>query len=636
LNALFSALLLVYLFATAGLGLFWVANQQLPVFDWHYVFGYALLLLVAVHLGFNLRALWLHLKRLRPGAPGLPGRDAESPRAAAAGWAPPADRQNGRRPLLAVFGALSLGALAYWMGRRHGRTELILSPAAAGGTDEAALAAVDAFHAHSSHARAGLLHRAASADWGPAPPPFKAHAGEWRLALPDPAAAVLRPCAEGPGRGCADLPMLSALLWHSAGISERRGGLILRTAPSSGALFATELYVMVADVPGLAPGLWRYAADVHELWRGTVGELPPQLRGELLPAGVQAAVWATALFRRSGHKYGDRTYRYVLADLGHVLENLRACARAAAWPLSWQLAFDGSRAALALGLDEAEEGVLACALLGASGPSPPQAMPRPAHDAAASALQGRAAEWLAGQSSAASAALGITDAMYRLSSLRRATRPAPGPVAPGLPGPEPGTGPASAGLSLPAAPATDAPVWPLIARRRSVRRFAARPVALSDLARCLRPFGALAPAFSTALRVYLLARAVEALPPGVWRYDALQHRLQLQAAWDADQLRRQSQAAALDQEVIGNAPLVLAFCMQRTLWTRDPLGPARGYRHAFLEAGMWGERLYLAAQSLGLGVCGVGAFFDDEAAALLGLETREEAVIHLAALGHPA
>jgi len=63
LNAWSSLLLLVYLGATAGLGIFWVANQHLPVFDWHYVFGYATLLLLAVHLAYNLRALWAHLRR---------------------------------------------------------------------------------------------------------------------------------------------------------------------------------------------------------------------------------------------------------------------------------------------------------------------------------------------------------------------------------------------------------------------------------------------------------------------------------------------------------------------------------------------------------------------------------------------
>ena len=45
-NVWSSVLLLAYVLTTAGLGIFWVANQQLPVFDWHYLFGYGTVLLV--------------------------------------------------------------------------------------------------------------------------------------------------------------------------------------------------------------------------------------------------------------------------------------------------------------------------------------------------------------------------------------------------------------------------------------------------------------------------------------------------------------------------------------------------------------------------------------------------------------
>ena len=53
INVAASVLLLVYVATTAGLGIFWVANQQLPVFDWHYLFGYGTVLLVSLHLAFN-------------------------------------------------------------------------------------------------------------------------------------------------------------------------------------------------------------------------------------------------------------------------------------------------------------------------------------------------------------------------------------------------------------------------------------------------------------------------------------------------------------------------------------------------------------------------------------------------------
>ncbi len=56
-----------------------------------------------------------------------------------------------------------------------------------------------------------------------------------------------------------------------------------------------------------------------------------------------ALVVATAIFRRTGRKYGDRSYRYVLADLGHALENLRVTAGALGVSTRFVAAFDESR-----------------------------------------------------------------------------------------------------------------------------------------------------------------------------------------------------------------------------------------------------------------------------------------------------
>ena len=61
-NVQTSLLLIAYLLTTAGLGIFWVANQQLPVFDWHYLFGYCTVLLVSIHLWFNFPIAWRWLR----------------------------------------------------------------------------------------------------------------------------------------------------------------------------------------------------------------------------------------------------------------------------------------------------------------------------------------------------------------------------------------------------------------------------------------------------------------------------------------------------------------------------------------------------------------------------------------------
>ena len=48
---------------------------------------------------------------------------------------------------------------------------------------------------------------------------------------------------------------------------------------------------------------------------------------------------------------------------------------------------------------------------------------------------------------------------------------------------------------------------------------------------------------------------------------------------------------------------------------------------------MIGERVYLEAGARGLGACGVGAFYDDETARLLGIDPAREWAAHFVALG---
>ena len=573
LNVLSSLLLLTYLLATAGLGIFWVANQQLPVFDWHYLFGYTTLLLLVLHLAFNFRIVWQVLRRPAAPRPGLT-----------------------RRPALSLLALLGLGAGlggAFWLGLRHGRTEISL--ASDGPAADTGLALIERFHEFSAHSRHGVLRRAPATDWGDAPAPFKTYPGRPRLALDR---------HQGVG----------ALMWHTAGVSLWRGGVAFRTAPSSGALFATELYLAVRHLRGVAPGLWHYDAQAHALERLADALPPPWDVGSTANAPA-ATVIATAVFRRSGHKYRDRTYRYVLADLGHALENLRVAAGALGHRLVLAPCFDEAGIARALSLDEAEEGVLALGVLDGLAPGCASAQRWQAGPAAAPA-------------SSQPAALGVTETMHQATSLHPVS---PAAAAPALPA-------TSLAHALPApspsrATATGSPLEG-IARRRSIRRFAATPLSQSQLATLLRAMTGEAPQLSPALRVDVLTHAVQALAPAAWRYDARGQRLLPRTTAQAD-LRQQSRAAALGQDVIGDAAAVFVLSIDRTAFAADALGPARGYRHAFIEAGLLGERLYLQGGALGLGVCAVGAFYDDEVSQLVGVDPALEWVVHLAAVGVP-
>jgi len=59
----------------------------------------------------------------------------------------------------------------------------------------------------------------------------------------------------------------------------------------------------------------------------------------------------------------------------------------------------------------------------------------------------------------------------------------------------------------------------------------------------------------------------------------------------------------------------------------------RAWRYIYLDAGHMMQNLYLAAEDLGLGCCGVGAFFDEEVDALLRIDGKAETAIYLAAVG---
>lgn len=61
----------------------------------------------------------------------------------------------------------------------------------------------------------------------------------------------------------------------------------------------------------------------------------------------------------------------------------------------------------------------------------------------------------------------------------------------------------------------------------------------------------------------------------------------------------------------------------------------RGYRYVHFEAGAIGQLLYLAAESLGLGATGIGAFYDDEVHRHLALTPKQGQVVYHFAIGYP-
>jgi SagB-type dehydrogenase family enzyme len=128
------------------------------------------------------------------------------------------------------------------------------------------------------------------------------------------------------------LQELSQLLWAAQGITDPRG---FRTAPSAGALYPLEVYVVVGDVQDLTPGVYRYEPHEHQLVSIIEGDKRVELADAALAQGCvkegAVAIVFTAVYERTTRKYGDRGIRYVHIEAGHAAQNL--CLQATAMDL---------------------------------------------------------------------------------------------------------------------------------------------------------------------------------------------------------------------------------------------------------------------------------------------------------------
>ena len=124
--------------------------------------------------------------------------------------------------------------------------------------------------------------------------------------------------------------------------------------------------------------------------------------------------------------------------------------------------------------------------------------------------------------------------------------------------------------------------------------------------------------------------AVEGLEQGVYHYDVLGRALERLYAGD---LRLSLARAALDQRIAADAQAVFVWTavLERSRWKYGE----RFLRYVLLDAGHIAENVALAATALGLGTCQIAAFYDEEAAAILGVDPELEPVIYLSAAGRP-
>jgi len=161
-------------------------------------------------------------------------------------------------------------------------------------------------------------------------------------------------------RSYADQPLtlaqVSQILWAAQGVTEPSRGL--RTAPSAGALYPLEVYVVAGKVEGLPAGIYKYVPRSHTLTRVAEGDKRSELAAAALNqnwiAEAPIILVVSAVYDRTAVKYGTRATRYVHIEVGHAAQNV--CLQAVALGLGAGVvgAFDDNGVARVLSAPSSE------------------------------------------------------------------------------------------------------------------------------------------------------------------------------------------------------------------------------------------------------------------------------------------
>jgi SagB-type dehydrogenase family enzyme len=199
------------------------------------------------------------------------------------------------------------------------------------------------YHVHSSHLRSRAVEPPYDQDMQPLR--FRTYVGSKRTALPGrdfaidaPLGAVLERRRSLRDYALRPMPIevLGRLLHTSYGVRGKRqteGEWVCeRPAPSAGGKFPLEIYVATQAVEGLEDGLHHYDAHAHELELRRKGLVHATLAdlavGQDMIRDANVVVIITAIAFRTMWKYGQRGYRFLWIDAGHVGQNLYLVATA--------------------------------------------------------------------------------------------------------------------------------------------------------------------------------------------------------------------------------------------------------------------------------------------------------------------
>jgi SagB-type dehydrogenase family enzyme len=440
---------------------------------------------------------------------------------------------------------------------------------------------------------------------------------------------------------------LSRLLFCSYGLTAKmltEGGapVYLRSAPSAGGLYPAEIYLISRGTPLLPVGLYHYQTRTHALVHFWDSEVWNSLQNACFwhPTldNTQLAIGITAVFFRSAWRYQDRAYRRIFLDTGHLLGNLELASAINDYRPHLIGGFQDEALDQMLYLDSEQEGTIAVLpladllevrqnlpLAATTLPSRTQVDYPNIPDGELLAYFHRATQITEASSPgfsklAETVTAELSEDKYNFPFCLKVSTT---------------TAPIDWGEQLIGLEST-------LLKRRSTRAYSGETLTLEELKAILdfayQPQHYIEQGLDRSpdyfdlnlIETFVAVSGVEGLEEGCYYYAPKAQELR-QIRFK--NFRQELHFLCLRQELGRDAGAIVFHTAD--LQTAIALYGDRVYRYLHMDAGHLGQRLNLAAIYLGVGVSGIGGFFDDAVNEVLGIPTGE-AVLYVTTLGRPA
>ncbi|HBE19637.1 MAG TPA: SagB-type dehydrogenase domain-containing protein [Cyanobacteria bacterium UBA11149] len=443
---------------------------------------------------------------------------------------------------------------------------------------------------------------------------------------------------------------LSRLLLCSYGLTARMETMMgspvyLRAAPSAGGLYPAEVYVISRGTSLLPSGIYNYQCRTHSLihfWASEVWQgLQDACFGHSVLEKTDLAIIVTTIFYRSAWRYEDRAYRRIFLDTGHLLGNIELASALNGYRSHLIGGFVDRKVNDLLYLDPELEGAIAVVPLtdcfhGQDNPSSiPTALPSATqlnypkvpdgelllHFHRATQIE----ETKNGQLSKILDSDKSRDDKYNFPFCTKVS---------------------TATIPINWGEKTEEGLAPVnledtILKRRSTRAYNGANLTFNELNSLLnftyQPQDYIPQGLDgepdyfdlSLIETFIAVSGVNGLEEGCYYYAPKAQELR-QIRFK--NFRRELHYLCLGQDLGRDAGVVLFH----TADLRKAVGKYgdRVYRYLHMDAGHLGQRLNLAAIYLGLGVSGIGGFFDDRVNEVLGIPP-DEAVLYVTTLGRP-